>query len=430
MKLKRLMATVLTVMVSTTMFTGCDNSQQANQADTNSGGEVQQASSGEKTQVQLWHYFSASNQEVLEKMIKEFNESQNEVEVVPTYIARQDLMKQYTMGAISGELPDIGMVDSPDMASFVEMGVFEDITDIVNNWGELDQFYEGPLSSCTIDEKIYGLPQNTNCLAIYYNLDLMEAAGLTEADVPTTWEELYEVAKKCTSQDAYGFAMSAKATEEGTFTYIPWLYSAGADITTMDSPEAIKSMEFLGKLVEEGYMSKEVVNWGQTDVRDAFIAGKAVFMQNGSWQIATLDELAKETGLRYGCTYIPMDQKNATVLGGENFGICKGGNKEAAFKFFEYMMGKEGNAAFNLAAGKFPVREDSMASEDIWSSNKNYKVFADSMEFAVARGPHAQWPTISEGIYGAMQAVLLGEKTAEQAMKDAAAVANKILAAN
>jgi multiple sugar transport system substrate-binding protein len=49
------------------------------------------------------------------------------------------------------------------------------------------------------------------------------------------------------------------------------------------------------------------------------------------------------------------------------------------------------------------------------------------MEFAVARGPHAEWPAISEQIYTALQAVLLGEKAPDQAMKDAASTVNKIL---
>ena len=57
-------------------------------------------------------------------------------------------MKQYTIGAVSGELPDIGMVDSPDMASYISLGVFADITEYLEGWSDLDQFYEGPLSCC------------------------------------------------------------------------------------------------------------------------------------------------------------------------------------------------------------------------------------------------------------------------------------------
>ena len=57
-------------------------------------------------------------------------------------------MKQYTIGAVSGELPDIGMVDSPDMASYISLGVFEDISEYVDDWEDLEQFYPGPLASC------------------------------------------------------------------------------------------------------------------------------------------------------------------------------------------------------------------------------------------------------------------------------------------
>lgn len=438
-KLKKIFALLGVCVLSISMLAGCGNSKPTDVTTNDETVETSTTESEsttetdtnivEKTQVELWHYFSASNQEVLEKMIEDFNASQDSVEVIPTYIARADLMKQYTMGAISGELPDIGMVDSPDMASFVTMGVFEDITDLATEWGELDNFYEGPLNSCTADGKIYGLPQNTNCLAIYYNLDLFKAAGLSEEDVPTTWDELYEVSKKLTSNDTYGFAFSAKGTEEGTFTYIPWLYSAGADIESLASDKAVASMEYLTKLVEEGIVSKEVVNWGQTDVRDAFIAGKAAIMQNGSWQIATLNEMTEsgELSFEYGTAYIPMDEKNASVIGGENFGLCTGANKEASFEFFKFMMGKEGNAEFNLAAGKFPTRADSMATQNIWTTDKNYKVFTESMNFAVTRGPHAEWPTISEGIYTALQASLLGEKKPEQAMQDAAAQAATVI---
>ena len=418
-KIKRIVALVLVSVLSLSLLGGCGSLASTNE----------NATTGEKTKVQLWNYFSATNQEVLEKMIADFNASQDKVEVIPTYIARADLMKQYTMGAISGELPDIGMVDSPDMASFIQMGVFQDITDLTTEWGELNNFYKGPLDSCTADGKIYGLPQNTNCLAIYYNLDLFKKAGLTEADVPKTWDELYTVSKKLTTAGTYGFAFCAKGTEEGTFSYIPWLYSAGADINTLSSTKAISSMKFLTKLVQEGIVSKEVVNWGQTEVRDAFIAGKAAIMQNGSWQITTLDALkaSGQLGFEYGCAYMPKDQTNASVIGGENFGICSDKNKEASFEFFKFMMGKDGNAQFNIAAGKFPTRSDSMATQAIWTTDKNYKVFTESMNFAVTRGPHAEWPVISEGLYTALQASLLGEKTPEQAMKDAAAKAATVI---
>lgn len=95
----------------------------------------------------LWHYFEAEAP-ALEALIEEYNEMQSDIHITPTYVSREELMNQYTIGAVSGELPDIGMVDSPDMASYISLGVFEDITEELESWDDLQYFYEGPLLSC------------------------------------------------------------------------------------------------------------------------------------------------------------------------------------------------------------------------------------------------------------------------------------------
>ena len=146
---------------------------------------------GSAAEVTLWHYFE-HEADALNKMVKQYNESQSDIYIVPTFVSREELMKQYTIGAVSGELPDIGMVDSPDMASYISLGVFEDITDYLSDWPDLEQFYPGPMASAKdADGRIYGLPNNSNCLALLCNMDILKAAGVENP--PTTWEELREV---------------------------------------------------------------------------------------------------------------------------------------------------------------------------------------------------------------------------------------------
>ena len=133
-------------------------------------------------EVTMWHYFDQKpEQEMLADMVEEYNSLQDDIHINATFVSRTELMNQYTVGALSGELPDIGQVDSPDMASYVSLGVFEDITDELDAWGELDQFYDGPLSSCKDpDGKVYGLPQNSNCLALACNLIAASLRGGTQ----------------------------------------------------------------------------------------------------------------------------------------------------------------------------------------------------------------------------------------------------------
>ena len=87
------------------------------------------------TPIEIWHYFEGEA-DALNKICKDYNELQSDINVTATYVSREELMKQYTIGAVSGELPDIGMVDSPDMASYISLGVFDDIQDELEEWGE------------------------------------------------------------------------------------------------------------------------------------------------------------------------------------------------------------------------------------------------------------------------------------------------------
>lgn len=444
---KRIMALLLATTMSSMLFAGCGGSGSSSESSSSSDTTTEDTSSTESVsgeeadasdigepnggaEVTLWHYFE-SEADALNQMVKQYNESQSDIYIVPTYVSRDELMKQYTIGAVSGELPDIGMVDSPDMASYISLGVFEDITQYVEDWEDLDHFYSGPMASVKdADGNIYGLPNNSNCLAIACNMDILRAAGFENP--PTTWEEFREVCAATTNAEegVYGFAMSAIANEEGTFQYIPWMYGAGGDVTDVDSVEDVEALTFLTELVQDGYMSKEVVNWGQGDAYNAFLAGKAAMLESGTWQISTLDgEDKDQVTFDYQYVAMPANGDNqATVIGGENFGVCAGSEHvEECVEFLKTMMSAENNASWCEIAGKIAVRDDASNYTDFWTTDERYKVFNDSMDFAVARGPHESWPTISEAIYTAVQASLLGEKEPADALADAAAVIDPIL---
>ncbi|MDD3277720.1 MAG: ABC transporter substrate-binding protein [Lachnospiraceae bacterium] len=434
-RFKKILAVSLAGAMAAGVLAGCGGSggtASSSAADTNtsasSASSGSSQTSGAVKEVSVWHYFEHEAQ-ALEKVAEDYNSSQDKIHITCTYVSREELMKQYTIGAVSGELPDIGMVDSPDMASYISLGVFEDIDDQLQEWGELDKFYAGPLSSCMDSEgKLHGLPNNSNCLALLCNMDILNAAGVDTP--PTTWDEFYEVCKKTTdaANSVYGFAMSAIGNEEGTFQYIPWLYSTGADVTTLDSEGAAKSLDFLGQLVSEGLMSKEVVNWGQGDALNAFAAGKAAMVESGTWQIAQFDSGDVELNCKYKYALLPKDKENASVIGGENFGVCAGTEaKDECVDFLKYMMTAQNNADWCETAGKLPVRSDAAELKDFWTADERYAVFNEAMNSAVARGPHESWPTISEAIYTAEQAALLGEKSGTDAMAEAVAVVNPIL---
>lgn len=423
-RFQKIAALLLVGVMAGTTLAGCGSSSSG-------GGDAEESgssSSGEAAEVTLWHYFEHEASD-LEAVVEKYNESQDAIHITCTYVSREELMNQYTIGAVSGELPDIGMVDSPDMASYISLGVFEDITEDLENWEDLDQFYPGPLASCQdLEGNYYGLPNNSNCLTLCCNMDILNAAGFDSP--PTTWDEMRQICEATTNsaEGVYGFAMCAIGTEEGTFQILPWIYSAGGNLDDLTSAGSVKAIQFLTDLVQDGLMSKEVVNWQQSEAYNAFCAGKAAMFESGTWQLADIDEKINGT-FNYEYALLPMDQEYASTIGGENFGVCTGTEyKDECVDFLKFLMNAQNNADFTAAAAKLPVRKDAVSLNELFTTDERYKVFNEAMNYARARGPHAQWPTLSEALYTATQQAMLGEKSVEDALSAAADTISPILA--
>ncbi len=393
---------------------------------------IMPTASAEAIELELWHYYGTdyeySDGSVFQRDIDAFNASQDRIRVNYTYVSREDLLKQYTMGALSGELPDLGMVDNPDMAGFIQMGVFADITDQLTAWGQLDQFFPGPLNSCTQNGRIYGLPHNSNCLALFYDKDLLDAAGVA---VPTNWTELKDAAKKLTdpATGRYGLGISAVKNEEGCFQFMPWFISAGGKLEELNGKGCVDALTYLTDLINEGSMPKDIINWTQGDCNNQFISGGLAMQVNGPWNVATIQNLAPDKN--WGVALVPKadDGVYASVLGGENFGVttaCE--NVDAAVEFLTYLMSKDVSANFCEAGGKFSPRADSSASKEIWTTDPVFSVFAEEMQYAMPRGPHPRWPEISTAISVAQHEAFTGVKTPQEALDTAAATVTAILA--
>lgn len=366
------------------------------------------ASAAEAEELTLWYYWETEgHQQALNEMIETYNSSQSDYSLTAKYVPFADFKKQLSIGATASELPDLVILDSPDHASYASMGIFADVT------GKFDvsNYYDGPVASCTLDDTLYGVPFGCNCLSLYYNQDMFDEAGITE--VPTTWDELKEVAEKLTTDTVSGLAFCSVQNEEGTFNFAPWLWSTGASSYEMDSEGGIRALTYVKDLVDSGVMSKECINWTQGDVMNQFISGNVAMMVNGPWQIPTMRQEAPD--LNWDVTLIPMDTQYASVIGGENYAVIAGGNEEGALNFLEYatqeeqvtfMMGKMGyiSADKTIAENQFSSEEDAV-----------YQKFVEQLEYAQARGPLAEWPEVSDAISLAFNEVMTGSASPEEA---------------
>ncbi len=373
----------------------------------------------EKEKVEIWYYWETEgHQNALNHVVGEYNASQDRYQVETQYVPFADFKKQLSIRASADDLPDMVIIDSPDHAYYADMGIFADLTGKYDVSG----YYEGAVASCTLENRLYGVPFGCNCLALYYNEDLLREAGVK---VPETWEELKTAAAALTSDGVTGFAVSSVQNEEGTFGFMPFLWSAGASCESMGSPEAVKALTLFQELTSNGSMSKECINWIQADVMEQFISGKIAMMVNGSWQIPTME--AKAPGLNWSVAPIPHDRESVTVIGGENYAVIHGGNEKGALQFLQYATSKENEIYLMKSFGYIAAQTDIANIQYSEGDNPAYQVFVDQLKHAGARGPHRDWPDISDAVSLAFNQVIRGTMQPQEAAFQAQETIDEIL---
>ena len=379
------------------------------------------SASGGQVTVEMWDYLSGETaNDSINASIAEFEKANPDIKVKRTTFAFADLSKSILQGSVGGEVPDVAVVDVVDNQNFASLGMLKDLS---NDGINKSDFFDGPWSSVEFDGKTYGIPLNSNNLALYYNKTMLKEAGV---EVPTDWESLKEVAKKTTKGDVKGLAISGVKSESATFQILPFVWQTGGDLSNY-SESGATALAYLRGMIDEGSMSEAVSNYTQEDARTQFITGKAAMMINGPWELSTL---TKDAEIEWDVAPLPKDKRAATSMGGENVVVMNGAKQsEAAVKLAKYLTSAEGAKIYCDGSGQLSSRPDLQGKLKL-SSDPKLKVFEDQLQYAHARAYGKDYPKISEAIQLSMQEALTGASTPEAAAKKAAETINPLLPKN
>ena len=423
MKKRKALSLILAVVMTASITAGCSSPGGSASSGTAPAATGASSGGGSKVTLTLWDYFEGVNsQRGVKNLVNSFNSSQNEVTVKSVFTPRDEMDKQLSIGLVSNKLPDLVLIDNPDYASRISMGLLADVTDNFNKdlVDKLSQFYPGPLATCKAGGKYYGVPFGSNDLGLFYNKDMFKQAGIAAA--PATWDEMTKDCQTLSKNGVYGIAVSAIKNDEGSFQFFPWLYAAGTTYKTVNSAGGVKALGLMQNYVGKGYLSKESINWTQADAEKQFATGKAAMMLNGPWNIETVQTDAPK--VHFGIAQIPKDTQYASVIGGENLGIIKGHNEAAGWKFLKYTC--DNSLVYIDDMGYIPPRKD-LAAKDTKLNTEYMKPFVDILSYAAPRGPEANWPKVSAALYTAEQEVMLNQKTPADAAKEAQAAIDSAL---
>lgn len=396
------------------------------------GATVVTNAQGDAQEVTIWHYWgdTGTNAETVARYKELWEASQDECTLSIRSVPTADFKRELSTAILAGNTPDIAVIDNPDFAMFAAQGVLAELDERIEEWGEADTYYEGPWSSTVWDGHNYGVPVGSNTLVLFINNALAEEAGLDVSNPPQTWDDLMEWAAALTNPDnnQYGITLIAERNETATFMWLPFLQQTGEDIDSLDSEGGRAALQLWVDLVENGYASPEIVNYGFGDIPGQFMAGNAAMMINGPWVINSLE--AEAPDLEYTVAGLPYPENGqpANGLGGENFSIfANSGVQDCAWDFITFTQSPENIVDWYAGLGFLPSRDLPEEQTTFWTEDPNMAVFLDQMQYARARGPLPNWPEVSEVIQLMMQEALTGQASVDDAISNAGAQISAML---
>lgn len=352
----------------------------------------------------------------IDQAVDLFNASHPDIQVkLETITAGPDGGYAKMFSAVeAGNAADVAQVGYDWLPDFVRNGAVEDITEYFAP--SADTFVGWQVDSMTFGDAVYGVPQASSPLGLYYRSDIFAELGL---EAPTTWDEFYEAAKVIHSSDPDRYIAAF------AYNQTPWLlglseqagavwFEAGTDSwsVNIDSPETQKMAEFWQKLIDEDLVKiqADMSNEWYADIQ----SGNVLSWICGSWGDAIIRGNAPDTAGNWSVAYLPQwtagEKATGTWGGGSANVVLKGtAHPKEAAEFAIWLNSDPESVSTLVSVGAgWPAINDisSVASlqsdpevfefyggQDIWD------VFAESDQNVASRW---KWPPLVSSLYTAI----------------------------
>jgi multiple sugar transport system substrate-binding protein len=398
------------------------------------------------TEVKFWTSHTPPDSDVLAKIVDAFNTANPDICVKMTIVpgAETDVAKLIT-AIRGGAAPDVYMADRFTVPQRAAEGVLAELpADIA---ALKDQHLEFAWNETQYQGKTYAIPFDTDARALWYNKDLITAAGEDPAELdiskgPPTIETVNRIADKITKKDASGNYdvigwLPGGPHEGGTpgafdqGWHYTWGFTFGgkfADTATCKvtptDPGVVAGFQFLYDWAKERD-PQALTRWVSTNLppnppaqSNPLWTQKLGMTISGDWRIAEQVKYAPDGN--YGFTYIPIPKagdQSATWAGGWSMALIPDSQAEAqALKFMTYIAGPEGQKVYTKDSTHLPTIKALL--EDTSLYDEQHATFLDLLDVALNRPPLAVGAVYWDALTSAQGSVELNSKTPAEALQE------------
>lgn len=323
-----------------------------------------------KEKIVFWHAMGGNFQPTLNKIVEEYNKSQDEYEVEALYQGSyQETLNKFKSVQGTDKAPALVQLNEISTEYMYNSGAITPMQNFVNRDGyDLSKLEDTLINYYTINGTLYSMPFNSSASVLLYNKDAFKEVGLDPEKAPRSYKEISEAAKKLTKgTERYGFAMIMDAwfieqllANENTL-YVNEENGRAGKAPTGVAYEGDK-IKAIFSWLNDMYRTNTATSYGKEyqNTRAAFLSGKVTMYMDSSSGIQQLTELAD---FEIGTAYVPSES-------GEFVGVPIGGaslwvtnfvptkQQEAAWDFIKYAVSKESQALWASSTGYYSVNKE------------------------------------------------------------------------
>lgn len=391
-----------------------------------------------ETKITFAHFLSSGSTEApnVADAIARFREKYPDITLDEQISGTDEYLTQFNVGAASGEVPDVFMMNGSDTTNLVEGGLVGDITDDFMGdaeWGGITP--AGMVFEFTRDGRTYGVPYGQIIThMIYWNADKFAEAGIDS--FPTTWSGFVEAIEALKAAGITPIGLGNK----GRWVVVDPLFGTlvarecGPDFVTrvkagewtMEEPCHVDAIRRFKELVDMGAFNEDANSLDNKQQRDLYLKGDVAMFIEGSWALPTIldtaaPEMIEATNIALWPT-IDGKEENATfVTGGAGWSYAiaadlEGAEREAAINLLKELSGVEYNLD-RVEIGLLPAQSLGDRTADI----EQHPLFAEVVD-AVGSGAWQVVPIIPTNMPRSqldvagetLQDMMVGNKTPEQ----------------
>ena len=389
----------------------------------------------DQVELRVWDQFTdPTESENADAIYAAFMEQNPNVTITREAFSTDQIRDVVNTAISSGTGPDLIFYDAgPGYAGVLaDAELLLPLDDFASQFGWTERVAAPALEATTIDGALYGMPLQTDLIGMYYNQTLLEQEGL---EVPETLDDLVAF---CGQAAEKGYIPIAFADNDGWPAFHQFSMTANQMVGpegiqallnnegSWDTPEIVTAIEaFFVTLRDAGCFPEDPVAIPYVDGNSLFANGEALLHTTGSWQIAEWEEQMPDFELGFvPFPEIEGGQGRVWISGvGSAWYISSATqNPDAAAAFIDYLFSQEAVEQWIGVSRYFVPVEVDMANIELGPLNQ---LVIETLQTAGDEGVQFGYnvdvlapPEFNDMMLNGFQAILVGDKTAEQQAAD------------